>query len=555
MMRVQALRVQGWKRFRARVARVPGEYRLLGAGAFFQLVFRLVTYQASYDYIVLLASAVNFLGRGKFATLRTTAQDLSVIYDSAVTHWPPGFSVAIVALIKLLGSPYAAMVTFDLISVTLFYAACGRLLALMGPSFPRRARLLTALTIGFFSPSYLEFFTNCTSLSFFLWALILVLPDKDGREPALSHCGAAGAIVGLAVGFRFAAAPVSVVPVLVLGMGGWRDRVGRRRALAAIAGWGIALSPLVWWKLGSSSQTIQGWKPSGFYPQSFARFHAFAADALFGSHLDAAMPDSAYGFSGVVNPIRYQFRHLLSALVLLCSLVGARRWLGDTRGLPEGKTVRRIFLTGGLAALATVAMLTFLTLVLPPEQTLNGWVYVQEARYFNVCLPFVVFGIAYLASAQVQGRIERVLRHVSIIVFILAGAAWMTDFPASWRQWKTGRLAGPVESHFLGLPGFVETLRRYSLPGARNALVEFAEIGNTAWLRQSGATYAGIPSVIVSNDERLHTTRDVNVIAIVGSRERENCQLNFHAFCTEQGSEPVIYMNVAICTAFMSAGT
>ncbi len=541
----------------AAVSAAPGEHRLLAVGALYQIVLRMRTYYVSYDYACLLSSAMNFLRRGQFANLRVNSQDLGVVFQRAITHWPPGFSAIVAALTVILRTPYRAMVAYDVISMALFFSACARLLWLMGANLPRRARWLFAFTVTFVAPSYIDYFTNITSLAFLLWAIALTLPDRNGRAPSVSSCGVAGVLLGATIGFRYAAAPASVMPIAVLAMAALRDPNERRCLAAAVGGWMAGVAPLVLWSVfiaGSSGlgpiRATHGW-----YPGSLARFHAFGADAIFGNFATMYFPRSTYHRGSIVKTAQFQIRHLISALIVLGAFAGVCELIGASRTSPEGAIIRRIFAAGVAASAITIAMLVYLTLRNAPDAALNGWVYVEEDRYFGLCLPFVLFGAAYLAAVPARWWASRLLKGVILASFLVGGGLWARALPGVVNAVRRGRWGGPMESHFLNSPTFVEDFQKLIVPGEPSVALEFGMNGSRSWLREAYISYLDLPSTIVWGEQPIHTSRDVVVLAFVDRNETPDHRNAFEKFCRERRGSRLSMRDYDACRVEMKSGT
>jgi len=547
-----------WSKLRAAATAVSGEYWLLLAGALFQLTLRYRTYFAEYDHAWLLSSALSFLRRGSFSFLRVKPSDLSASFDWQVTHWPPGFSLCVAGLMKVLGSPLAAMVAYDLISMGLFFGACARMLVLMGSAFPRRARWLVAFTVSFVAPSYMDFYTNATSLAFLLWAIVLILPTREGRSPSMGACAFAGWLLGTTIGLRYAAAPASVMPIVILGVDAWRRRESRPLFYAAVAGWALGVLPLLVWKFfmapgGSGLEPLRWGRP--WYPENLLRFHSFPTDSFFGRHLTDIFPKSIYRFNSKVDVTQVQIRQLLSSLILLASVAGVRELLQKSSSAPEGAVVRRIFAAGISASAATIGFLMFLSVRNAGDPALSDWVYVEEPRYFNLCHPFILFGGAYLAVMRPTRWVTKMLKVVAIVVFVLAGASWIATLPHTMsKAWK-GKWGGPIETRFANSATFAIDFKPHIVHGKRNVALEFGENGIGAWLRWAYANFYDIPSLTVWKGQPIHTTQDVVVIAFADKKQRPEHLKAFELFCREHDAEPLLMRDYQACRARLPAGT
>lgn len=543
------------EKLREAASAISAEYWLLAVGALGQIVFRLITFSVSYDYVFLLGSALCFLRRGHFANFVVSVKDLSSPFDVPMTQWPPGFSFCVAILTRVLGGVYAAMVGFDLIFMAIFFAACGLLLARMAPSFPKRARLLSAFTLAFVAPSYVEYGTNVASLGLFLVSLVLILPGRDDRPPSLVACSLAGVLSAFTIGFRYASGPASLVPILVLGVAGRRSRDGRARLLAAAVGWVAGFAPLLAWLARTRVTGLAPLRLEGrWFPENLLRLQAFAGDALFGRHLTSIFPRSTYHFIPNVDMLQYELRHLLSVVVLLAAIVGIRELIRHSRGTPEGAVIRRIFIVGGVASLATIAMLVLLTVRHAPVMFMGQWVYMEAARYYAVCLPFIVFGAAMIAASSAKDWVPRTLKVLALAIFLVAGVAWAYEIPSAWRQIRRSHVGGPIDAHLDEGGGFADGLRRLTASDMPNASIEFGGSVFSTWLHGALATGFDVPFATVLNGETPHARKDVNVIACVSLKALPEHQQAFDTFCREHAGQPERIGDCVFCRVLLRGG-
>jgi hypothetical protein len=525
------------------------ELVILGVGAAHQVILRFFTYRIEFDHIALLASAVNFMRGGILGNLSARLTDISKVAERALTHWPPGFSMIVVAVTKLTGSTYAAVVSSDLLAIAQFHLACAFLLVRLSDAVPRSGRILAATVIGFTGPSYLENFTNPWTLGMFLWATYLLLPKPDGTEPSPKACLAAGLLLALTVSLRFAYGPASLAPVIFTAARFWRQPGGRERIAALAGGYMIGIAPILYWKsIYTGGARLYGLRFGGhFYPKSLLRFHPFGSDVIFAHGLNQMFPYSHYKFKDHVITAQFALRHAVSFAVLASAVVGAREAFFRAPSPDSRKIFSRFVGIGALTVAVDVLFLVTLALIHAPDKQLRGWVYVEEPRYFAVCLPFILIAAACVAGAAVTFP-QRALQSFMMTAVVAGALFFVVSLPSRWERTQIG---GPVERYFLDQGEFVRFLRAAAFPDKPTVFVEFGSPSNKTYLRYQYATFVGLPTALVEPGRYFSTSKEIGAIFVVsGSTEGEALE-TFELACRQNRGTRIDVKGFKACRAVL----
>jgi hypothetical protein len=528
------------------------ELIILAVGASHQLLLRFFTYQIEYDHTALLASAVNFMRGGILGNLTARLTDLSHVAERALTHWPPGFSMIVVAITKLTGSTYVAVVSSDLIAIAQFHLACAFLLMRLSDVVPRPARILVATVVGFTGPSYLEPYTNPWALGMFLWATYLLLPKPDGSEPSLKACLAAGLLLALTVSLRYAYGPASLAPVVFSAVRFWRQPGGRTRVAALAAGYMIGMAPLLYWKwIYTRGASLYGLRFRGnFYPKNLRRFHPFASDAIFGHGLNRMFPRSFFKFKDHISLLQFSLRHAVSFAVLASAVVGAREAFHRAPSPESREVLSRFMGIGALTVAVNVLFLMTLSLIHAPDKNLRGWVYVEEPRYFAVCLPFILVAASCVASTAVTFP-QRALQNFMITAVVAGVLFLIVSLPSIWER---PRFGGPVERYFMDRGAHVRLLRGAAFPNKPTICLEFGRGSYKTYLRSQYSTIAGLPMALVEPGQSFSTSMEIGAILVTKSSTEGESLAAFERTCRQNRGTRIDIKGFKACRAVLSPG-
>ena len=331
-----------------------------------------------------------------------------------VVQWPPGYSIAYAAAIRLLRDPFLATTSIDIAAAAVFLFAWWPLANMMRrPSAARGAFIYWTC-----AASAITFLPSSDSLALACYSVALAAMLAAARGGGAPRVAVAGLAVGAACAVRFAYWPMAWIPIAPFLWTRRNEARAWRAAAAYAAAVGAAFAWVARWNLhstGSAATVLPGVgaASSGPFWRQLFPLPPFGATAL---GVDGAWRRLAVSVPELRSGLNLAF-WLLTVLVIALTVVAAARALADDGPLDAGP--RTLAVWGALTFAVVALLVSALALRVPAYP--DGWTYMTDApRYLAPAYPFIVLALADLAN-----RSLRLGRGIAVCVLLVCGASTM----------------------------------------------------------------------------------------------------------------------------------
>jgi hypothetical protein len=455
----------------------------------------------NYDFVVQASAAQSSLDGAGYSTA-SVAPDGRII-RTVVTQWPPAYSWAFAAALRLLGDPIHAAFAIELVAVAMFFAAWWYVFRQLDGLHKATLALLWLYWAVACSPVLDLPPSDVVSLALYSAALAMIVAAVR-RPRGVWWFAIAGTTAGAAAAVRYAYWPLVCVPIAALAF-----VIRSRATVPRVAAYFIAaLAPLAWTvttnvRAAGAVTNVDVTSNAWPYWRQIARVPPFGAAPL---GIDAAWSRLAASAPSI-KPWLAPALWVITILVVAVTTI----WLHASMKSGDTSADRRAAAFAGAAtALLTMALVTALTLAVPAYR--GGWTYADDlVRYLVPIYPFALLALIDHTFANWK-------KPVSLLL-----AALLAVSGGSVVGYRLGRLVYYVTRNREAFPSGPqrqgELLQVFRAVRSARATGQEVLYCDTDLTRQSIATIAGAAAMRGGCDPagRDRTTAGQTISADVGS--------------------------------------
>ena len=399
----------------------------------------------NFDKGFQIAAAQALLDGHGLSTLRVSPDHPAEPLRLPLAGWPPGYSLAVAALLAWRNDVWTACLVVDLVSIAIFFVAWFAIFQKLAAQIAGGTKILVWI-VWIFVTNPLMPMTSAELLAQALFSAAVYFCVACGETRGTGRLAAAyGVCAGLAAAVRYAYWPLLAVGPVALAAAALV--AGRRKpmlvAAAIAAGTSLAvLAPVALFELAPGHQ--DEFAVRMIAPESgrllWNQLRAVSPFPAVAIGLSDAWATCAQCCPAVTSLPEYPVAWLVSLPVLvlaIAALVRQRRLLRKAAGEPQRTTLVLFGAAGLLTTLATIALLVYLSLRVPgmsaPLWPGGICTFVNEDRYFAVFFAFLVLAAASSLVAMLARHRAGWLRALALVLL----ACWL-GAGAYTRLWRMG---------------------------------------------------------------------------------------------------------------------
>jgi hypothetical protein len=505
-------------------------------------------FDLAYDKSAQLAAARNWLNGQGYGYHFWIRGDLAQPTFLPLYQWPPGYSFLIAPLLLVAPDFFWATVIGDWIGVVIFFVSWFVILESLAPEVPPLGKLVVWLLWTFGIPPLQATSTDLLGVAFFSAGVAACVRLVVNRRRLVALSLLSALCLGVSASMRFAYWPLVLVAPAGLALCARRfDRRLWRAAGVHLCVGGLAVLGLGLYLKANTGHvsflsTSYPVEKRSWWFENLAKICPFPATAF----LPERYWNQLLAERWHVKPDWFRTTLWLISLVVLAAflyrLVVAFRDRANAEGAPAPRQ-GAFFLNvaGAITLVLTVGMLAVLSVRCVPPQ--DGWVFIEEARYYFPVLPFLV-----VAVVCVVFRPGRLLRSpVGGPLVLLVGL--VLAFPCLGLRDTAGLTRLLFRGHTPGLaawfgpdaPTLSRGLKSSDNPGLPVIFLQSDSATSHSWMGFVLAYGGGHIGLMRAPEPDLDTSKPIFVVAAVPKKEvRRTPADHFLAeFCQRHGATKV----------------